>query len=1000
MCSNLKYILFYFLLPFNLYSQLNLNDPKLNKLLMETGMSLQEAKKIVGNNTNLDLNQNSNIKDPVTQGAPVDDAEVISVVNEAVSLDVANDVTSSIEDENLDIPIPDDAELDIVETNDEDFEYFGYNIFNQDPELFQKGVEESVDPDYQVGPGDEVIIMLWGETEFNNKYTISRDGYLFIENVGQVFVNGLNLDKLEKKLFRLMKKFYSSLDPSSGKPSTFFDVSLGSLILRPLRIFALGDVDQPGAYNVKPTTSLFTSLYYFNGPTTHGSLRDIKLIRGGEVISTIDFYSFLTDGLQKNDSRLQRDDIIFVPSRGKTVLVKGQIKRNKYFELKASEGLKDLINYAGGLNSNTYLKRAQINRVIPKEDRTNYNTNEGRTIVDVSLENLNDENFTYNLHDGDIITFFEIGSGLTDYVNISGAVNRPGDYDYKPGLLLSDLIKKADNTTGDAFLERVDIFRQNDDNTETHINVNLESIMVGDVKGDLELKSKDRVVIHQLSKLLFNSDVRISGHVQLPRSLPFRRNMTIYDLVFLGGGFNNSMHLANAHKERADLIRWNDEKSAKNIIPFNLDSLLEGDGIADLEVKMGDEVVIYSKNEVQGDLIGNITVLGYVKNPGIYEFYDNLEIEDILFLYAGFDDEEYFSKVFLNRADIYRFNKKLGEQEIISIDLNNILDSTKTHNYEILPDDEIRFFSKEMFKSESFVNINGSISTPGQYRFRNSMSLFDLILEAGGLKPDIFKYKAEIASIDPQNASEDLYAKIITHDLVHTSESYYVHHKNSKKSSNRRATEIILSPYDIVTVRPDPYFSSQKRVNITGAVYYPGDYTISSPNEKITDIISRAGGLRKNAYPAASKFVRNNETINLSFTKIIRNPKSRLNFSVLDGDSIVINTFPNIVKIEGAVSVEGNYQYIKGLSMRDYIKMAGGFTDIASKKSAYMIYPDGNTYRYKVYGFSPAVLDGSKIVVPSINPDDKFNITEFFNNASNMYNSISQFYLLAIIANR
>ena len=141
--------------------------------------------------------------------------------------------------------------------------HFGYNIFDGDPEIFQQSIETSIDPNYLIGYGDEVILMLWGETQFSKNYIVSRDGYLFIENIGQVFVNGLTLEKLESKLFRVLKKVYSSLDPKNGSATTFFDVSLGSLVLRPLRVFALGEVEQPGAYNVKSSTSLFTSIYYY-----------------------------------------------------------------------------------------------------------------------------------------------------------------------------------------------------------------------------------------------------------------------------------------------------------------------------------------------------------------------------------------------------------------------------------------------------------------------------------------------------------------------------------------------------------------------------------------------------------------------------------------------------------------------------------------------------------------------------------------------------------------
>ena len=240
-------------------------------------------------------------------------------------------------------------------------EYFGYSIFENNPEIFQQSMEESVDPNYIIGPGDEVIIMLWGETEFNQNYIVSRDGYLFIDNVGQVFVNGLNVEKLEKKLFKLLKKVYSSLGPNSGTGQTFFDVSLGAQSLRPLRIFALGEILNPGAYEVKQSASTFTSLYYFGGPKITGSLRNIKLIRSGKEVGSIDYYDYLISGKQVNDSQLQRDDVIFVPLRGKTISVSGEINRQGIYELKENETLNDLIKYAGGFLATTYLKELKLN---------------------------------------------------------------------------------------------------------------------------------------------------------------------------------------------------------------------------------------------------------------------------------------------------------------------------------------------------------------------------------------------------------------------------------------------------------------------------------------------------------------------------------------------------------------------------------------------------------------------------------------------------------------
>ena len=163
--------------------------------------------------------------------------------------------------------------------------------------------------------------MLLEETQFRQVLSVDREGFVFIPEVGQVFVNGLNLSLLESKLFRVLSQSYASLNPLNRKPTTFLDISLGNL--RPLRIQVLGwEVPQPGAYTVSPTATLFSLLYYFNGPTTMGSLRQITLIRNGEEIE-IDFYDYLLTGRTPNDQKLQIDDVVFVPKRLKTVKISG-----------------------------------------------------------------------------------------------------------------------------------------------------------------------------------------------------------------------------------------------------------------------------------------------------------------------------------------------------------------------------------------------------------------------------------------------------------------------------------------------------------------------------------------------------------------------------------------------------------------------------------------------------------------------------------------------------
>ena len=156
--------------------------------------------------------------------------------------------------------------------------------------------------------------MLWGETQFRQVFKVDREGFVFIPEIGQVFVNGLNLNLLESKLFRVFSQSYASLNPKGTKATTFLDVSLGNL--RPLRIQVIGEVSQPGAYTVSPSATLFSSLYYFKGPTNLGSLREIRLIRRGEVLTSIDFYNYLLNGKKTKDEKLQLDDVIFLSLNG------------------------------------------------------------------------------------------------------------------------------------------------------------------------------------------------------------------------------------------------------------------------------------------------------------------------------------------------------------------------------------------------------------------------------------------------------------------------------------------------------------------------------------------------------------------------------------------------------------------------------------------------------------------------------------------------------------
>ena len=429
-------------------------DPKIMEQILESGVdpsslnpdNLSIPNQILNDDTNqlvddpekTKIQVSEILKSEKTLNEAIDNQN--TVITEIVNDDIDKTQSEKLNDKIKELAIK-DIEDDLKEKESKSY-YFGYNIFDTDPEIFQRSKLETVDPSYVIGPGDEVIILLWGETEKNDKYVVTKDGYLFIPNIGQVFVNGLTFSKLEDKISKLFQKVYSTLGNTDGSSQSFIDISLGSTSLRPVRIFVLGEVDHPGAYNVNSGTTLFNSLFYFNGPSISGSLRDIRLIRNNKEIARADLYEFLLEGKQSNDLRLMRNDIVFVPQRGKTVRATGAIHRQKYFELKDGEGLNDLINIAGNVRSDTYLKRVSIDRIINPANRTL--SRGSRTKLDVDLRNLFENKIDFDLLDGDQISFFYIDNKYLDVLEITGSVKRPGSYELTKDEL-TEPVQKADS---------------------------------------------------------------------------------------------------------------------------------------------------------------------------------------------------------------------------------------------------------------------------------------------------------------------------------------------------------------------------------------------------------------------------------------------------------------------------------------------------------------------------------------------------------------------------
>ena len=299
--------------------------------------------------------------------------------------------------------------------------------------------------------------------------------------------------------------------------------------------------------------------------------------------------------------------------------------------------------------------------------------------------------------------------------------------------------------------------------------------------------------------------------------------MTLYDLIFKAGGFIDEDFKKLTYLKRAELIRKDKYGIDKEIIPFDLGKVLEKQGIANKLLKNDDIIKVYSLKEIEGD-IRFVTISGHVKQPGRYELFEkNMKIYDMLFRAGGYDDPLFKSKTFLERADLIRFDEDQINKLIIPFSLNKILNNQEDEsNLKLRSGDEIRVYPLNYFNIVRPVSIEGAVRNSGVFDLKFGMTVKDLILEAGGVSTNVYRYKVEVARVDPLKKNENVFSEIIKLNMDNNYDVSVDDFVAEKKSDSNETSDFLLKPYDVVFVRPDPYFQLQEKVTIEGEVYYPG----------------------------------------------------------------------------------------------------------------------------------------------------------------------------------
>ena len=292
--------------------------------------------------------------------------------------------------------------------------------------MFQPPSFGPVPADYRLGVGDELVIHAWGEVDFQLTRVVDRDGCIILPRTGKVVCAGRTLAQTEATIRGQLAQSHASINAGSG--GTQVEVTLGQL--RPIRVYVIGEAARPGSYQLSSASTVLTALYAAGGPAATGSFRDIRLMRGSEVIARLDLYDYLANGERTGDHLLQEGDTVFIPDRQRRVQVTGPVRRPMHYEMTAGENLADLLAYAGGLTPQAVPDLVHIRRVLAAADRKAGQPDQ--VFLDVPLAPGSPP---VALQDGDQVVVDSITARLDRYVDVLGGVKVPGRYEFNEGLI-------------------------------------------------------------------------------------------------------------------------------------------------------------------------------------------------------------------------------------------------------------------------------------------------------------------------------------------------------------------------------------------------------------------------------------------------------------------------------------------------------------------------------------------------------------------------------------
>ena len=558
---------------------------------------------------------------------------------------------------------------------------FGQDVFrNNKLSFYQKALDAKAPENYKVGPGDEISISIWGFSEFSETLEVDARGYISPSSYGRIYVKGLTFKNMRSML---KKKFSNFFDMQNSE----IDVSLS--YSKVITVNIVGEVYNPGSYIIPSINTAFNALIASNGPTQLGSVRNIYIKRNGQTVDSLDVYQFLFNPKKSNDIYLQDGDYLFVPPATCIVEISGAVNRPYTYESKVGETVKDMIRYAGGFSSMAF-------RDIITLKRLDYNEIK---VFDIHNSDAGDE----IIKDGDELVVNKISNKISNVITIKGDIGVAGEYEFKQGENLLELLERSKCISQKTFLDKVYVIRLNQDRTKTHLSINLKSILENpDVSDNIIMQEYD--IVHVLSTDDFDDEffVSVDGAVRSAGNFSFGDGMSLQSALILAGGLTQQSEGSRVEVSRImEYDVASNKLKPRRAIVQNIkigNNLVLSNEAEEFVLQPFDQIFVRSNPDFEPVI--NVKILGEVKYPGTYSVLrKNEKISSLIKRSGGLTEYAYLDGVKLYRKfEVLKDNDDDKEMNISDDLKNSILKDPQSAS---IYADELEKRSLDFFEQES-----------------------------------------------------------------------------------------------------------------------------------------------------------------------------------------------------------------------------------------------------------------------------------------------------------